>query len=288
MLSIIIPTLNEEKCLPLLLKEIKKQNFNGNYEIIVADAGSTDKTVKIAEKFGCKVIKGGIVAKGRNEGAKIAKGDIFLFTDADNIYLPENFLNNLLAEFERRKLDIASFPIYPASISDLPPETKNQVIKNGGGVYLKEGFLDKIAYGIYNSWAYLVQRFSAYATNSVLVRKKLHQKIGGFDEEIKLAEDHFYAKKGKKLGKSGFIKTAPVLTSARRLKKDGSLKTYFKYLAAGIYMFFFGPIKKNIFDYRVGAANEVADEGQIPKEENFIDHRVGAANEVADEECFKK
>ena len=43
MLSIIIPTLNEEKYLPKLLESIKKQDFT-RYEIIVADADSIDKT----------------------------------------------------------------------------------------------------------------------------------------------------------------------------------------------------------------------------------------------------
>ena len=227
MLSIIIPALNEEKYLPLLLKEIKKQNFADDLEIIVADAGSEDKTVEIAKNYGCKIVQGGLPAKGRNEGAKIAQGDIFLFMDADNIYLPENFLKNLLKEFEKRKLDIASFPIYP----------------NGNG-------FDKFAYKIYNSFVWSIQRFSAYATNSVLIRKYIHQKIGGFDEEIKIAEDHFYAKTAKNFGKFGFIKTRPVLTSTRRFEKDGRLKTYLKYLIAGIYMFFFGPIKKDIFRYR--------------------------------------
>jgi glycosyltransferase involved in cell wall biosynthesis len=245
MLSIIIPTLNEEKCLPLLLEGIKRQNFDESeegkpsssaslssgessaYEIIVADAGSTDKTVEIAKSFGCKVVKGGLPAKGRNEGAKIARGDILLFTDADNIYLPEDFLKNLLEEFEKRKLDVASFPICP-----------------------KGNFFDKLAYGIYNYWVQLVQRFSAYATNSVLIRRNIHQRVGGFDEEIKIAEDHFYAKTAKKFGKFGFIRTKMVLTSTRRFEKDGRLKTNLKYLIAGIYMFFFGPIKKNIFQYR--------------------------------------
>ena len=227
MLSIIIPALNEEKYLPLLLKEIKKQNFAGDLEIIVADASSEDKTVEIAKNYGCKIVQGGLPARGRNEGAKIAQGDIFLFMDADNIYLPENFLKNLLEEFEKRKLDVASFPIYP----------------NGNG-------FDKFAYKIYNSFVWSIQRFSAYATNSVLVRKYIHQKIGGFDEEIKIAEDHFYAKTARKFGKFGFIKTRPVLTSTRRFEKDGRLKTYLKYLIAGIYMFFFGPIKKDIFRYR--------------------------------------
>ncbi|HUW71713.1 MAG TPA: glycosyltransferase [Candidatus Humimicrobiaceae bacterium] len=227
MLSIIIPTLNEEKCLPLLLEEIKKQKSVGNYEIIVADAGSTDKTVEIAKGFDCEVIKGGLPAKGRNEGARIARGDILLFTDADNIYLPEDFLKNLLEEFEKRKLDVASFPICP-----------------------KGNIFDKFAYGLYNRWVQLVQWFAAYATNSVLVRRNIHQKVGGFDEEIKIAEDHFYAKTAKKFGKFGFIRTKPVLTSTRRFEKDGRLKTYLKYLIAGIYMFFFGPIKKDIFRYR--------------------------------------
>ena len=96
MLSIIIPALNEEKYLPLLLKEIKKQNFADDLEIIVADAGSEDKTVEIAKNYGCKIVQGGLPARGRNEGAKIAQGDIFLFMDADNIYLPKNFLEKLI------------------------------------------------------------------------------------------------------------------------------------------------------------------------------------------------
>ena len=72
MLSIIIPALNEEKYLPLLLGEIKKQNFADDLEIIVADAGSVDKTIEIARSFGCEITKGGLPAKGRNEGGKVA------------------------------------------------------------------------------------------------------------------------------------------------------------------------------------------------------------------------
>lgn len=71
MLSIIVPALNEEKYLPILLSQIKKQNFNSDSEIIVADAGSKDKTVEIARNYGCKIIPGGLPARGRNEGAKI-------------------------------------------------------------------------------------------------------------------------------------------------------------------------------------------------------------------------
>ena len=284
MLSIIIPALNEEKYLPLLLlslakqqgeedksssfpselpkeakgkkktkssshfavaRETKQQNFREEYEVIVADAGSTDKTIEIAKSFGCKVVKGGLPAKGRNEGAKVAKGDLFLFTDADNVFLPENFLNKLLTEFERKKLGVASFPICPNSKR-----------------------IDKILYGIYNNFVNLTQ--IPYATNSVLVKKEIFEKVGGgFDEEIKIGEDHYFAKQAAKFGKFGFVKTEPVLTSSRRFEKEGRLKTYLKYILAGIYMFFFGPIKKPIFKYKFGHYSPSPRRGE-GKEENKV------------------
>jgi len=227
MLSIVIPTLNEEKYLPSLLEAIKKQRFNGDLEIIVADAGSTDKTIEIAKNYGCKIAPGGLPARGRNEGAKVAQGGTLLFMDADNIYLPENFFKKLLEEFEKRNLDVASFPIYPQG---------NRI--------------DKLFYGLYNWWVKSAQKFSVWATNSVLVRKKIFKKINGFDEEIKIAEDHDFAKRAARVGKFGFIRTEPVLTSTRRFRRDGRLKTYSKYLLAGAYILFFGPIKKDIFKYR--------------------------------------
>ena len=226
MLSIIVPTLNEENYLPLLLESIKKQDFN-NYEIIVADAGSKDKTVEIARKYGCQIAIGGLPAKGRNEGAKIAKGDTFLFLDADNIYLFPGFLSNLLGDFKERNLKVAAFPIYPSGNK-----------------------FDKLAFGIYNRFAKSTQNFLPHSTNSNLVKREIFEKIGGFDEEIKMAEDHDFARRASKVGKFGFIKTEPVLTSVRRFEREGRFKTYLKYLLAGAHMIFLGPIKSDIFKYR--------------------------------------
>ena len=53
MLSIIIPTLNEEKNLESLLKEIREQAWT-NYEIIVSDGNSNDRTIEIAQKYNCR------------------------------------------------------------------------------------------------------------------------------------------------------------------------------------------------------------------------------------------
>jgi glycosyltransferase involved in cell wall biosynthesis len=226
MLSIIIPTLNEQEYLPFLLKGIKKQNFK-DYEIIVADGGSDDKTVEIARDFGCKVVRGGLPGRGRNEGAKKAEGDLFLFIDADNKILRKDFLDKLLFEFKERNLGSASFPIYPNGIK-----------------------FDKFAYWIYNLWVKLTQRFLPHATGAILVKKEVHFAIGGFDEEIKLAEDHEYARRAGKKELFGFIDIEPVLFSSRRFEIEGRLKAYSKYVLAGIYMLFFGPIKSDIFKYR--------------------------------------
>lgn len=89
--SIIIPTLNEERALPATLACL--QSLEGwPVEVIVSDAGSTDRTLDIAHQFGAKVITG---AKGRGPqqhlGARNASGDVLWFLHADT-YLPRNAL----------------------------------------------------------------------------------------------------------------------------------------------------------------------------------------------------
>ena len=104
-LSIIIPTYNEEEYLPVLLESIKQQDFS-DYEIIVADADSKDNTIKIAEEYGCIAAEGGMPAVGRNNGAKVAKGDYLLRLDSD-LKLTEDYLAKVIYEFKMERLGIA-------------------------------------------------------------------------------------------------------------------------------------------------------------------------------------
>lgn len=80
--SVVIPTLNEEKNLNILLDELKEFEFID--EIIIVDGKSKDNTVKIAKKFNCKIICDEI-GKGSSlrKGMKAAKGDIIICMDAD-------------------------------------------------------------------------------------------------------------------------------------------------------------------------------------------------------------
>ena len=110
---VIIPTYNEEEYLPILLDSIKNQNFE-DYEIIIADANSTDNTRQIAKSYGCIITEGGMPGVGRNNGAKIAKGDILLFLDSD-LELTDDYLRDSIYEFKMERLGIAITQMKPLS-----------------------------------------------------------------------------------------------------------------------------------------------------------------------------
>ncbi len=93
MVSIVIPTYNEERFLPRLLGSIEKQEFK-DYEVIVADNHSRDATVEIALSHRARVVEDSLPAVARNRGAKVARGEYLLFLDADTV-VPEGFLKKL-------------------------------------------------------------------------------------------------------------------------------------------------------------------------------------------------
>lgn len=84
MISVIIPTYNEEKNIGKLLSDLKNQTYK-NFEVIVIDDFSTDKTVEIAKKFGAKIFFSGKhnLSYSRNLGIKKARGNILVNLDAD-------------------------------------------------------------------------------------------------------------------------------------------------------------------------------------------------------------
>lgn len=213
LLSIIIPTLNEEDFLPGLLKSIKLQTFK-DYEIIVADAGSKDKTAGIAGKYGCRVVPGGLPAKGRNEGAMVANGNLLLFLDADTKLPHKKFLKKILIEFGKRKLDIAFCPLRPLEKSK----------------FLSQKLLN-LLFDIRNAFYVFNEKISPAGVGSfVLIKKSLHRKIKGFNENVHLGEDTLYIKKAAKYGKFGILRSDKIYWSIRRLEKEKWLRVIFLYI----------------------------------------------------------
>ena len=215
--------------MPLLLESIRKQSFS-DYEIIVADAGSKDRTVEVAKQYGCKIIPGGTPAKGRNEGAKIAKGDLLLFLDADVILLQDNCLEQVVQKFHEEKFGAATFPF----------------LFTGGGI-------DRFFSRFYNFWVVFTKNFLPHSLGAfILVEKDIHQKANGFDESVVFCEDVHYVGKVAKIAKYGLLKIQPVLISNRRFAQEGKIKMSIKYILAEFHIIFLGPIKSDIFKYRFG------------------------------------
>lgn len=101
MISVVIPALNEEKFLPACLESLRNQDYPGEYEIIVADNGSTDNTASIARKFGARVVacpEKKNVFYARQKGAETARGDIIAQADADSIYF-RDWLGRIARQF---------------------------------------------------------------------------------------------------------------------------------------------------------------------------------------------
>ena len=211
MISIVIPTLNEEKYIESTLKSLMNQDYKGKYEIIVADGRSKDNTVRIAKKFADKVItvkqKG--VSAGRNEGVKVAKGDVLLFLDSDTILL-FNGLTEISKTFRIKKVVGVACPILPMS-----PEAKDFAIYWSFNQFIKQSIKSKKPQVAGICCAY---------------RKKVFEKVGGFNEYMDTLEDFDLSERISKKGKIMFIQNTLALTSNRRIKKWGRMKSIRKYL----------------------------------------------------------
>ena len=197
--SIIIPTYNEEEYLPVLLESIKTQSFD-DYEVIIADANSTDRTREIAEEYGCVVVDGGLPAVGRNNGAKVAKGDILLFLDSD-LKLTDDYLRDVLYEFRMKHLGIA--------ISQMLP--------------LSDKVEDKVLHDLANYLMIGIQNVKPHGAGcyGIIVKRELHEKYGGFDESLTFGEDTEYIERIGENEPFEVLRNAKIGVSTRRLEEEG-------------------------------------------------------------------
>lgn len=232
-LSVVIPAKNEQALLPGLLEALRRQTFR-DFEIIVADAKSTDRTREIAESFGARVVEGGMPGPGRNRGAEAAQGELVLFFDADVIPPSDRFLEDTVAEFERRHLDIAAFSMYP----------------------LSERRDDQALHYIYNAFLVAAQHVKPHGAGAcLLVRGEMHRDVGGFDERVVYCEDHDYVQRLARAGGNyGILKSHGVFTSVRRLEKEGRLGLVLKYLYSEAHLLLRGPFNEFPFEYDMGGS----------------------------------
>jgi len=196
--SVIIPTLNEEALIEHTLKSLKNQSYK-NFEVIVADTSSKDKTKLIAKKYTKKVInvkKHGVSA-GRNAGAAIAKGQFLLFIDADTV-LPYNTLEEIIKQFKNKK--VVGVPTYILPLSS--------------------NFIDHIYWWTYNRFLENSIKLKRPQITGICCayRKSAFDQIGGYNEEMRVMEDFDISERISKTGKIVIANNSFAITSIRRFK----------------------------------------------------------------------
>ncbi len=237
--SVLIPTLNEEGYVGVLLDSLVKQSYK-DFEVIVVDGKSEDKTKRVVSKYlkrlNLRLIESDKRGPSlqRNIAAKKAKNNHLVFFDAD-VKPEKKFLEKLAQNIKKKNLDAAS----------------------AWNIPLSDRVIDKVFFGLAN--IFVLQLFGkiipAGVGTFIYMRKSVFKKIGGFDEEVVFGEDFEFLKRLGKYKKFKFyiLRDPKIHFSVRRFDKEGRLYAYIKFLKAAVYFLVKGPIKDpNLFVHEFG------------------------------------
>jgi len=215
--SLIVPAYNEERLLPRLLDSIDVARAtyaqSGEVEVIVADNNSTDRTAGIAAARGCTVVHVDkrVIAAVRNGGARVARGEILSFVDADAQIHPGTFV----------EIDAVL--------------AKERVVGGATGVTL-----ERWSPGIAVTWLIMMPMVlvTGMDTGVVFCRKRDFDAIGGYDENVLIAEDVAFLQALRRLGKTRRQRLARVtrakgIASTRKFDEFGDWH-FFPLFVAGM------------------------------------------------------
>jgi len=172
LVSVVIPTYNSEKTLPLCLESIRRQTYR-SIEIIIVDRYSRDKTVEIAEKYGAKIFQlDAERAKAKNFGLEKARGKYVLFVDSD-MELSKDVVKKCveLAESDEK---VGGIVIPERSVGD--------------GFWVKIRDFERSFYA------------GTEVESARFFRRDLALQVGGFDEDVVFFEESTLPQKIEKLG----------------------------------------------------------------------------------------
>lgn len=229
-ISVVIPTMNEEKYLHPCLESLKKQTVQAD-EIVAIDA-SKDSTPQLCESYGWKVVKqqGKGVSGARKEGFLATSGEIIACTDADT-EVAKNWIQETQKAFEDPKVVCIFGPVYLLD----------------GPIWLR--LLANSGYTLFLWWGILIRKPNVAGMNFA-VRKSSYDQIGGFREELTTAEDVDLGLRLMSLGKVKYVHGLYVYTSARRIVNYGiakfiwhHIRNYFRIISTGTSSDNFEPIR---------------------------------------------
>ncbi len=201
--SIVVPAYNEEKYIRHCLRSLMSQDHPGfEYEVIVVDDGSTDRTAAIARQHGARVIsqprRG--VSGARQAGFEAARGEIIASMDADTIP-PRDWLYRLVTELAKGPDIIGVYG--PVRLSD-GPWYADWAYHHVSGVYF---------------WLSSCIRKPNFSGQNFAVRREAWARVGGFDPGWASAEDLQLSLKLAHIGRVKFCWDIVVPTSGRRIQE---------------------------------------------------------------------
>lgn len=228
MISVIIPTYNEEKYIGQTLAGLKSA-LTVPHELIVSDDKSTDNTVSVAGQYADLVhvpeVKHVTIAANRNAGAKLARGEILVFTDSSCM------IQNPDAVFRRA---IASFEADPDLVA----------ITGKLGVLPEfETIGDRIVYFGFNIVHYVKNNILGMGEapgKFQIIRKKSFDAVGGFREDLVTREDGNLFSRLSKIGRTHYDSSMLVLHSGRRAHKVGWVKLLYVWMLETFWVAAFG------------------------------------------------
>ena len=237
-ISIVIPALNEEKFLPRLLESLARQT-RSDFEVIVVDGCSRDRTVELARTFhprlaGLQVIvseKAGLPLQ-RNLGAKAARGEWLAFVDADSVLLPY-FVERLEYFIEEQKP--ALFTSWFRPDSEVSGDAMFTLIAN----LFVEGSI--------------VFRRPIAPGPLTAVKREVFDLVGGFNEALTFGEDYDFTQRSAARGvRLQILRETLYVYSLRRIRKEGKLRFIRLYARASLLVLLTRRNLKNVPTYVMG------------------------------------
>ncbi len=210
MISIIIPTLNEEKTIGNTLESLRRLSYC-DYEIIISDGKSKDRTIEIAKKYGAKIIiyKGATrqtIGGGRNLGASIASGEFFVFLDAD-VIIPDinNFFTKAINIFKNQK-ELVGLTVCIKVLPEL------------------ETLPDRVIFSMINYLNFFLNNVFHWGNAGgefQMIRASVFRKLKGYNKKLVAGEDNDMFQRLTREGKTRIEMSPKVMHTGRRAHKIG-------------------------------------------------------------------
>ena len=195
MLSFVIPAHNEESLIEQTLRTLlaSAAALGAPYEVIVVDDASTDRTAEIARSFGAQVVPVNLrkISAVRNAGARVARGEVLIFVDADTL-VPAGALAAAFAAIRRGAVGGGARVVMDDDVPSWAPVLMRLT-----------------------SWSLGLMRWAAGCF--VFARREAFEAAGGFDEAYYASEEIHLSRALKAQGRFVIV-SEPVITSGRKAR----------------------------------------------------------------------